>query len=116
LYADQVDGQKMRNYYHWLGLTYAVTLATNPALSLPCGTDEHGMPFGLQVLGPLFGDGKLMAAANAIEQAFAADPTLARPRPDLTRLATARPELRSIVTHPPVFEGLAPISKPLGSL
>lgn len=85
LYADQVDGQKMRNYYHWQPDRRHAR--HQPALSLPCGTDEHGMPFGLQVLGPLFGDGKLMAAANAIEQAFAADPTLARPRPDLTRLA-----------------------------
>ena len=116
LYADQVDGQKMRNYYHWLGLTYSITLATNPALALPSGTDEHGMPFGLQVLGPLFGDGKLMAAANAIEQAFAGDRALARPRPDLSRLATAQPDLRLIVTHPPIFEGATPVSKPLGSL
>ncbi len=116
LYADQVDGRKMRNYYHWLGLTYVVTLATNPALALPCGTDEHGMPFGLQVIGPLFGDGKLIAAAGAIERAFAIDPALARPRPDAAMLTTARPELRSIVTHPPIFEGVAPISKPLGSL
>ena len=74
------------------------------------------MPFGLQLLGPLFGDGRLIAAASAIEQAFADDPTLARPRPDLTRLTTARPDLRSIVTHPPIFEGVTPVSKPLGSL
>ena len=106
----------MRNYYHGLGLTYVVTLATNPALALPCGTDEHGMPVGLQVIGPLFGDGKLIAAAGAIERAFAIDPALARPRPDAAMLTTARPELRSIVTHPPIFEGVAPISKPLGSL
>src|ERR1700738_4421784 len=46
LYLDKLDGKKLRNYYHWLALTYFITLATNPALSLPCGTDEHGMPFG----------------------------------------------------------------------
>ena len=102
LFAGRIDGQDMRNYYHWLGLTYVVTLATNPALSLPCGTDEHGMPFGLQMVGRLHGDAQLLSAAQALEQAFAASPALCRPRPDLQALAQARPELKSIVTHPPL--------------
>ena len=107
LYARQVDGQAMRNYYHWLGLTYVVTLATNPALSLPCGSDEHGMPFGLQMVGRLHGDAQLLAAAQALEQAFATMPLLQRPKPDLQALQVARPELRSIVTHPPLYDGVA---------
>ncbi|MEP6969775.1 MAG: amidase, partial [Betaproteobacteria bacterium] len=101
LYAQEIDGQAMRNYYHWLALTYIPTLATNPALALPCGLDEAGMPFGLQLIAPLRGDARLLAMAAALEQAFAADPVLRRPRPDLRTLHTARPELRSIVTHPP---------------
>lgn len=105
LYAGRVDGQAMRNYYHWLGLTYVVTLATNPVLSMPCGRDEHGMPFGLQVIGRLRGDAALLSAAQALEQAFEAVPTLRRPRPDLGALRTPRPELRSIVTHPPLLAG-----------
>jgi Asp-tRNA(Asn)/Glu-tRNA(Gln) amidotransferase A subunit family amidase len=103
LYAKQVDGQAMRNYYHWLGLTYVVTLATNPALSLPCGRDEHGMPFGLQVIGPLRGDAALLGAAQALERAFAAVPELCRPHPDIEALRAPRPELKSIVTHPPIL-------------
>ena len=105
LYAQRIDGQAMRNYYHWLGLTYVVTLATNPALSLPCGRDEHGMPFGLQLIGRLRGDASLLAAAQALEHAFEATPALRRPRPDLEALRAARPELKSIVTHPPVASG-----------
>jgi len=105
LYAGRIDGQAMRNYYHWLGLTYVVTLATNPALSLPCGRDEHGMPFGLQLIGRLRGDAALLAAAQALERAFDATPALRRPRPDLESLRTPRPELKSIVTHPPVASG-----------
>jgi Asp-tRNA(Asn)/Glu-tRNA(Gln) amidotransferase A subunit family amidase len=102
LYAERVDGQAMRNYYHWLGLTYVVTLATNPALSLPCGRDEHGMPFGLQLIGRLRGDAALLSAAHALEQALAAAPALCRPRPDVETLRAARPALKSIVTHPPL--------------
>ena len=101
LYAEQVDGQPMRNYYHWLALTYIVTLATNPALSLPSGRDAQGMPFGLQLIGPLRGDARLLAMARAVERVFEADPALARPQPDMASLETPQPALTSIVTHPP---------------
>lgn len=105
LYATHVDGQLMKNYYQWLALTYVVTLATNPTISLPCGTDEHGMPFGLQISGQLYRDGQLLAAAHAIEQAFIGHPEMDRPKPDISKLQTANPELTSIVTHPPVYSG-----------
>jgi Asp-tRNA(Asn)/Glu-tRNA(Gln) amidotransferase A subunit family amidase len=105
LYATEIDGQLQRNYYEWLSLTYMVTLATNPALSLPCGRDEAGMPFGLQLVGPLHQDGRLLAMAAALEQRFSANERTARPHPDMERLLTPNPELRSIVTHPPLYSG-----------
>ena len=37
LYLAEMDGKPLRNYYHWLALTYVITLVTNPAISLPCG-------------------------------------------------------------------------------
>ena len=107
LFAETVDGQRMRNYYEWLSLTYVVTLATNPALSLPCGVDEHGMPFGLQLIAPLHADARLLGIAHAIERAFASDAACARPLPSMQALRTPRPELRSIVTDPPLFPPLA---------
>ena len=103
LYAEVVDGQKQRNYYEWLSLTYMVTLATNPALSLPCGKDEAGMPFGLQLIGPLHRDAHLLRMAAALEQWGQTQAGWNRPRPDMAALQQARPELKSIVTHPPVF-------------
>lgn len=112
LYAQQIDGQAMRSYYEWLGLTYLVTLATNPALSLPCGLDEQGMPFGLQLIAPLRADDRLLAMAAAIEAAFATRPELCRPRPPETVLAQAQPALKSLVTHPPLHEGQAHPSGP----
>lgn len=105
LYAQRVDGIEMRNYYQWLALTYVVTLATNPALSLPCGSDEHGMPFGLQCIGPLRGDARLLSAAAALEAFVASTSSLARPLPDLDSLREPRPALRSIITHPPGGDG-----------
>jgi len=102
LYARVVQGREMRTYYQWLALTYIVTLATNPALALPCGRDDRGMPFGLQLIAPLRGDARLLAVALALERAFAGRSELARPLPDLQRLRQPQPALRSIVTHPPL--------------
>ena len=101
LYLTEMDGKPLRNYYHWLSLTYVVTLATNPAIAMPCGVDHQGMPFGLQVVGRFRGDRALLGAAHAMEQAFAAIPSLRRPVPDLSKLMQPTPELKSIVTHPP---------------
>jgi amidase len=105
LYADTVDGKVQANYYRWLALTYVVTLTTLPALSLPCGVDDAGMPFGLQVVGRFRGDLDLLAAAAAMEQAFSGTAELRRPRPSLDRLGPVEPALTSIVTSPPVFGG-----------
>ena len=101
LYLPAMEGQPLRNYYHWLALTYFITLATNPAISLPCGRDHAGLPFGLQVTGRFRGDLALLAAAEAMEEAFARIPGLERPRPDLGRLAGMSADLKSPVTHPP---------------
>jgi Asp-tRNA(Asn)/Glu-tRNA(Gln) amidotransferase A subunit family amidase len=100
-YLAEMDGKPLRNYYHWLSLTYVTTLVTNPSIALPCGVDHQGMPFGLQVVAPFRGDRALLAATHAMEQAFAAIPALRRPIPDVSRLTKATPELVSIVTHPP---------------
>ncbi len=103
LYAAQINGRAQENYYRWLALTYVVTLTTHPALSLPCGVDHAGMPFGLQIVGPFHGDLKTLAVAQALEQAFDVVPALRRPRPDLSKLTQPNPSLKSIVTAPPVF-------------
>ncbi|MFO7482477.1 amidase family protein, partial [Oceanibaculum nanhaiense] len=101
LYLEELEGQTLRNYYHWLALTYFITLTTNPAISLPCGVDAQGMPFGLQAIGRFRGDLELLNIAQGMEQAFAGIAGLGRPTPDLAKLATPRPDLKSIVTAPP---------------
>jgi Asp-tRNA(Asn)/Glu-tRNA(Gln) amidotransferase A subunit family amidase len=111
LYLAEMDGKPLRNYYHWLSLTYVITLVTNPAITIPCGTDHKGMPFGLQVVGRFRGDRALLNMAHAIEQAFARVPALARPIPDVRKLTRATPELVSIVTHAPE-RGVATAARP----
>jgi aspartyl-tRNA(Asn)/glutamyl-tRNA(Gln) amidotransferase subunit A len=40
-----------------------------PAISIPCGFSKSGLPIGLMIVGPRFAEGKVLALANAYEQA-----------------------------------------------
>ena len=40
-----------------------------PAISVPCGFTGEGLPIGLQLIGPAFGDALVLRAAHAFEQA-----------------------------------------------
>ncbi|UHL63864.1 amidase [Paralcaligenes sp. KSB-10] len=102
LYAETVNGEQQQNYYRWLALTYAVTLTALPSLSLPCGVDHAGMPFGLQVVGKFRRDAFVLGASRAMEKAFAGHDELRRPVPDTSRLTHSVPDLKSIVTAPPI--------------
>jgi aspartyl-tRNA(Asn)/glutamyl-tRNA(Gln) amidotransferase subunit A len=46
-----------------------MNLAGICGLSLPCGFDEQGLPIGLQVTGPAFGEEQVLRVAYAYEQA-----------------------------------------------
>ena len=96
LYPSEIDGKPTRTYFHWLALAYATTLAGHPAVSLPLGIDQHGMPFGLQIIGPRRGDALVLGAAAALESLLAGDPRTARPKPNLSRLRGARPIAESV--------------------
>jgi len=45
-------------------------LAQLPALSLPAGLASNGLPVGIQIVGPRFGDEHVLSIAGAIEQHF----------------------------------------------
>jgi Asp-tRNA(Asn)/Glu-tRNA(Gln) amidotransferase A subunit family amidase len=102
-HAAEIDGQKMDIYYRWLALCYRGSLTGGPSITLPCGRDANGMPFGLQILGAVRGDERLLAAAKAVETHFASASETARPLADMENLAQPVVDLRSIVTHPPVW-------------
>jgi len=57
----------MTNYFDWVRLTYAITLLNHPAISIPCGVDERGLPVGLQLVAPRGKDAFLLRAAMALE-------------------------------------------------
>jgi len=49
--------------------TVSAPLAGIPALSVPCGFDEKGLPVGLQLTGPHFSEARLIGAAHRYQQA-----------------------------------------------
>ena len=49
--------------------TISVNLAGLPAISVPSGFTESGLPIGLQVIGKAFGEADMFAVANAFEKA-----------------------------------------------
>lgn len=89
----------MANYFEYVGLTYAITLLNHPAISIPCGVDREGMPFGIQIVGRRNEDLKVMHAAIALEQLLARNPLTARPLPDLVALekVKVRDEMEPVV-------------------
>ena len=82
----EINGAPLAHYFQWISLTYGLTLTGHPVVALPCGVDHRGLPFGIQICGKRHGDAQVLAAALAIERAFATRPKLARPVPDLTAL------------------------------
>jgi aspartyl-tRNA(Asn)/glutamyl-tRNA(Gln) amidotransferase subunit A len=49
--------------------TISINLAGLPALSVPCGFDESGLPVGLQIIGRHFDETTILRVAHAYEQA-----------------------------------------------
>jgi Asp-tRNA(Asn)/Glu-tRNA(Gln) amidotransferase A subunit family amidase len=87
LFVEQIDSEKMPTYLSWLALTYMPTMALCCACAIPCGRDDKGLPFGIQIIGPRGSDLKVLGIALALEQAMAGDAETARPVPDWQTLA-----------------------------
>jgi aspartyl-tRNA(Asn)/glutamyl-tRNA(Gln) amidotransferase subunit A len=53
-------------------LTIPSCMAGLPGLNVPCGLSE-GLPVGLQLIGPQFGENTLFRAGHALERALGFD-------------------------------------------
>ena len=53
--------------------TIPADLAGIPAISIPCGVDERGLPVGFQIMGPLADEATVLRAAHTLERDLAFD-------------------------------------------
>lgn len=67
-YVKSCDGHQFNNYLEWMGIDYAVSVISCPAISLPCGFTQDGLPIGIQIVGKPRGEAGLLAFARFLEE------------------------------------------------
>jgi len=68
-YPAAIAGVEMESYIAWMRSCYRITITGHPALSLPCGFTDDGLPVGLQIIGRYRGERELLAFARMLERA-----------------------------------------------
>ncbi|MGH1492444.1 MAG: amidase family protein [Acidimicrobiales bacterium] len=66
-YPTEVNGIPMQGYVEWMRSCCRITSLGCPAISLPAGFTEGGLPVGAQLIGKPYGDVALLEAAKALE-------------------------------------------------
>jgi amidase len=81
-HPETIAGRRLETYIAASALTYAITLTSCPAISVPCGFTRDGRPVGLQIVGRPRGEAALLGAACLFERLMGLDTLLPiDPRP-----------------------------------
>ena len=87
-YVTEIDGVKMETYLDWMSSCAHISVLGLPAISVPCGFTDDGLPVGVQIVGRQHDDLGVLRLAHAFEQLNGAG--LRRPPiEDLTRGGSA---------------------------
>jgi amidase len=68
-YPTDINGQPQTTYLDWMRSAYLITVTGCPAISVPAGFTVEGWPVGVQLVGPVRGERRLLEIAHAFEQA-----------------------------------------------
>jgi len=67
-YPTEVDGVAMPTYLDWMESCWSITVMGSPAISVPCGFTDNGLPVGLQIVGRRGDDLGVLRLAHAFER------------------------------------------------
>ena len=70
-WPQHIGDREMDTYHRWMEATTYATFAGLPAISVPVGFDDRGLPMGMQLIGRPRGDVELLQLANAYEMTIA---------------------------------------------
>ena len=68
-YVSEIEGTKMETYIDWMKSCYFITVTGLPAISVPAGFTDDGLPVGVQIVGRHQDDFGVLQLAHAFEQA-----------------------------------------------
>lgn len=68
-YITEINGVQMKTYIDWMQSCYFISVTGLPAISVPCGFTEEGLPVGVQVVGRNRDEWGVLQLAYAFQQA-----------------------------------------------
>ena len=68
-YVTEINGVALETYLDWMRSCYLISVTGLPAIAVPCGFTDAGLPIGVQIVGRPEDDFGLLQFAYAFEQA-----------------------------------------------
>jgi amidase len=65
----EVGGVSMDTYHRWMQVMIPISVSGCPALSVPAGFNDRGLPMGIQIVGPNHAEMACMQLAHKYDQA-----------------------------------------------
>src|SRR5262249_34525281 len=68
-YVTEIEGVRLPTYIDWMRACSDITVTGHPAISVPCGFTDDGLPVGVQIVGRYADEWSVLQLAHAFEQA-----------------------------------------------
>jgi len=76
-YVHEIEGVRMETYIDWMKTCYFISILGSPAVSVPGGMTDDGLPVGVQIVGRHRDDRGVLQLAHAFERTAGAGGALA---------------------------------------